>query len=104
MYRDDYLRGGFQMLSAMDPAGRRTARQIVAWSAALVTVSLLPATIGMAGSAYTVSAVALGLLFLGFGATMLPERTAHRARRVFLASVLYLPALLGALVLDRLAR
>ena len=101
MYRDDYVRGGFRMLSADDPAGSRTARQIVLWSVALLAVSLLPATLGLAGPAYLVAALLLGLLFLGAGATMMADRSVHRARRVFLASVLYLPLLLGTLVIDK---
>jgi len=101
MYRDDYLRGGFRMLSAQDPAGSRTARQIVLWSAALLAVSLLPAALGLGGPAYLVAAVLLGLLFVATGATMMADRSVHRARRVFLASVLYLPLLLGTLVIDK---
>ncbi len=104
MYRDDYLRGGFRMLSATDLGGARTARQIVLWSMALLGVSLLPAPLGLAGPAYLVVALLLGLLFLAAGATMIADRTVHRARRVFLASVLYLPLLLGTLVLDKAIR
>jgi protoheme IX farnesyltransferase len=102
MYREDYIRGGFRMLSAFDPAGTRTARQIVIWTIALVATSLLPASLGMAGSFYVFTATALGLVFLGLGAAMVGVRNAARARRVFLASVVYLPVLLGTLVLDRL--
>lgn len=104
MYRDDYLRGGFRMLSAFDPAGQRTARQTVAWTIGLLAVSLLPVGLGMAGFLYGVAAAAFGLAFLAVGAAMLAGIDQQRARRVFLASVLYLPALLGTLVLDRFLR
>ncbi|MCI0433673.1 MAG: heme o synthase [Gemmatimonadetes bacterium] len=101
IYRDDYLRGGFRMLSARDPAGARTARQIVLWTAALIVVSLLPATVGLAGRSYLFAAALLGLAFLATGASLLAGRSVQRARRVFLASVVYLPLLLGALVIDK---
>jgi protoheme IX farnesyltransferase len=102
MYREDYMRGGFRMLSAFDPAGTRTARQIVSWTTALIAASFVPAALGMAGATYAVLAGALGAGFLALGATMLSARNPGRARRVFLASVIYLPALLGTLVLDRI--
>ncbi|MGD8277232.1 MAG: heme o synthase [Gemmatimonadota bacterium] len=101
MYREDYMRGGLRMLTAYDPTGRRTARQIVLYCVALVAVSLLPAFVGVTGWIYAAGAVLLGLAFLFLGTTLVWDRSIHRARRVFIGSVLYLPALLLLMLIDK---
>ena len=103
MYRDDYARGGFPMLTVLDPDGRRTAQQMVLWSAALIPVSLLPAAFDLAGPIYFVAALALGLGYLACALLFARAISVQAARRVLLASVVYLPVILGALVVDRLA-
>jgi len=102
MYRDDYRRGGFRMISERDAAGHRTARQIVVWSLALVAISTLPSVTGMSGVAYAVTALLLGAGFLLLALAFLRAPTDARALRVFLASVTYLPVLLFTMVLERL--
>ena len=98
LYRDDYLAGGFAMLSRADHDGRLTARRALFFAAALVVVSLVPVRVGLAGTAYLVGAAALGLALLGWSAEMVRHPSPARARRLFLASILYLPALLLLLV------
>jgi protoheme IX farnesyltransferase len=102
LYREDYARAGFSMLSVTDTVdGRATARGILLHSAALLAASLLPAALGLTGPAYAVTAALLGAGFLVLGWGFFRERTAARARRVFLGSVLYLPVLMAALILGR---
>ena len=101
MYRDDYERGGFPMLTVIDPDGAVTGRQMIAWTAALVPASLLPVLLGMAGTLYLVGALALGAGFLALAVRLAWTCQVAQARRVFLASIVYLPVLLGLLVLDR---
>jgi heme o synthase len=101
MYRDDYARGGIRMLPVIKPDGESTARRIVACSILLIPISLLPRLLGMSGSIYAGAAVAAGLGLLYFGVRLGRERTSLRARHVLLASVLYLPALLAVMVVDR---
>ena len=101
MYRDDYARGGFPMLTVIDPEGAVTGRQIVAWAAALVPASLLPALLGMAGALYFAGALVLGAGFLALAVRLAWTCEVVHARRVFLASIVYLPVILGLLVLDR---
>jgi len=101
MYRDDYARGGIRMLPVIEPDGESTARRIVACSLLLIPVSLVPHLLGMTGSVYAVAAVAAGLGLLFIGVRLQSDRTLARARHVLLASVLYLPALLAVMVLDR---
>ncbi|HZM17704.1 MAG TPA: heme o synthase [Candidatus Krumholzibacteria bacterium] len=102
MYRDDYARAGFPMLSVLDTDGRRTGRQIVAWTAALVALSLLPVLRGDGGWLYGVAALVLGAAFFRLALEAARRHDAQRARRVFFASVVYLPLLFGVLVLDTL--
>lgn len=101
IYREDYARGGLHMLPVVDPEGRLTGRQAVANSLGLLLVSLTPTLAGMAGPLYLVGAVVLGLglTLVSIGAAV--ARTPAAARRLFLASLVYLPALLTLLVLDR---
>jgi protoheme IX farnesyltransferase len=99
MYREDYARGGFPMLSVEGPDGASTGRQVVLQTLALIVVSILPMGFGMAGEMYLVAALFLGAGFLGFGIAFAVERSRARASRLFFASIFYLPLLLAALAL-----
>jgi protoheme IX farnesyltransferase len=101
MYRDDYARGGIRMLPVIDPNGESTARRIVVCSLMLIPISLAPLFLGMTGALYAAGAIAGGLGVLYFAARLGRERTLSRARALLLATVFYLPALLGVMVLDR---
>ncbi|MEK6324443.1 MAG: heme o synthase [Acidobacteriota bacterium] len=101
MYREDYARAGIKMLPVVEPEGRVTGQQIISYTLLLVPVSLLPVVTGLAGSVYLVGAAILGLGFLYFSARAALVRTSWQARRLLLASVLYLPALFGLMVLNR---
>jgi protoheme IX farnesyltransferase len=103
IYRDDYVRGGFRMLTAFDVNGRRTARQIVLYTTALLLVSVLPTTLGLTGGLYLAGATILGAAFLGLGAALALRRSEQRAWRLFFGSVAYLPALLVLMVIDKVA-
>lgn len=100
LYRNDYRQGGMKMLSTIDEEGGFVARQIVLWCVALMLTSLLPMFVGTASPKFGVAAILLGLGFLGSGLLHLRRRTRESARVVFLVSLLYLPALLGALLID----
>jgi len=101
IYREDYARGGLPMLPVLDPEGRMTGRQAVANSLALTLISLTPAVAGLAGRVYVVGAALLGLAFTGVAVYAAVLRTTMAARRLFLASLLYLPALFGLLLASR---
>lgn len=102
LYRDDYARGGFPLLSIGDEAGLRTARQALFYCAALVPVSLLPPALGLSGPVYFVGAFVLGVWFFVACSRFALERSSTNARRLMVASILYLPAVLAVLVIDRL--
>jgi protoheme IX farnesyltransferase len=101
LHREDYARGGIRVLPVIDPYGSRTERHIAVWSVALLVVSLLATPAGIAGAAYFVTALALGAVFVGFGArqALAPSRAA--VRRVLLASLVYLPLILTVLAIDK---
>lgn len=101
MYKDEYARAGIVVLPSSDPDGRLTGRQMVAYLAVLTPVSLAPAALGLAGPFYVLCALALSSAFLalGVGFALVPSR--DRARRVFLGSLAYVPALLALLVFAR---
>ncbi len=101
IYREDYARGGFPMLTVLDGDGRSTARQMMLYSAALIPVSLAAGALASAGTGYLYGALALGLVFFGASTRFAWTRSVAAAKVLFLVSILYLPALLGLLVFDR---
>jgi protoheme IX farnesyltransferase len=101
MYREDYRAAGFHMLPVIEPDGRSTARQAVVYSAALLPLSLAPTLIGMAGTIYFGGALVLTLLFLGAAVQFAMTRALSDARRLFFASILYLPLLWIVMIFDR---
>jgi protoheme IX farnesyltransferase len=101
LYRDDYARAGVQVLPVVDRDGGSTERHIVLGCLALLAVGLLPTLSGLAGVVYFGGALVLGLVFLGCGVVQAVAPSAAAARRVLFASLLYLPALLVLLALDR---
>jgi protoheme IX farnesyltransferase len=103
IYREDYVRGGFRMLTAEDATGSRTSRQIISHTALLLVVSLLPSLFGLTGRLYLAGATVLGGAFLALGMALALQRTDQRAWRLFFGSVAYLPALLLLMVFDKVA-
>ncbi|HVF67669.1 MAG TPA: heme o synthase [Pyrinomonadaceae bacterium] len=101
MYKEDYARAGILMLPVVEPEGRLTAQQIVIWTLVLVPVSLFPAALGITGAVYFYGAFVLGLLFLGTSIHAALSNTRRGARRLLLASVLYLPVLFGLMVFNK---
>ncbi len=101
MYREDYSRAGILMLPVVEPDGRVTAQQIVVYTLMLLPVSLLPTVLGMSGRIYLFGAIVLGLLFLYSSIRAAFSMSRQQARRLLLASVLYLPLLFILMVLNR---
>ena len=101
MYRDDYARAGFQMISRDDRTGERSASQSVFFCMVLLVVAGLPAYLGIATVFYLLAELILGCLFIAAAMRFLKTRDRSDARRLFLTSIIYLPLLLGALVLSK---
>ena len=92
MYRNDYARAGFKILTVLDPAGGATSRQILVYTIALVPASVLPTLLGMAGVVYFYTAITLSCAFLLIAIRFVNRRTGAAARTLFFASLVYLPA------------
>ena len=101
MYREDYARAGFQMISSEDQTGERSASQSVFFCMILFVVAGLPAFIRMATVFYLLAELILGGIFIAVAMRFLKTRTPSDARRLFITSIIYLPLLLGALVLSK---
>ncbi len=101
LYREDYARGGIRVLPVEDPNGRSTAFQMVNYAAALVPVSLMPTVVGIAGRAYLAGAIILSIALLAMTIRFARNRTPEGARRLFAASLVYLPVLWVLMLADR---
>jgi protoheme IX farnesyltransferase len=101
LYRDDYGKAGFPMLPVIEPDGRKTGRQAVAYAAALLPVSLVPGVIGLSGSTYVVLALVLGTLLLTLSVRFAWFRSTDSARALFLGSIAYLPLLWIVMIVNR---
>lgn len=98
--RDDYRRAGFRTVAAGDPSGRSSSRHALACAALLLPVSFLPLLDPALGGIYAVAAGATGLWFLAPCVGFLLRRDRRWARRLFGASLAYLPLVLAAATLD----
>jgi heme o synthase len=103
LYRDDYARAGIRLLPVVEPDSKSTGRQIVINCLALLVVGLLPTLVGLAGPVYFVAALISGTLFLGYGVAFALSRTVTAARQLLFASLLYLPATLLMMALDKVS-
>jgi heme o synthase len=101
LYRDDYRDAGFKMLSGDDHDGRRTSTAAVRNTLALFVASLLPYLLGISGRGYLTGAFAFGTLFLLCAAAFARQPSRSSARRMFFASIVYLPIILSLLVLNQ---
>ncbi len=111
LYRKDYARAGYKLLTVVDETGARTSLHILANCAALIPISLIPSVTGMTSTLYFIGALIGGMAFLCFGVmfalsfTSVREDRALRsnqsARRLFFASLIYLPSLFFLMVIDK---
>jgi heme o synthase len=101
VYRSDYGSGGLRMLSVIDPEGRRLGLESVSYSVALLGVSLVPIATGLIGWLYGAGAIALGLAMVLLSARLWAVRDDQRAWQLFFGSIVYLPAILVLMLVDR---
>ena len=101
MYREDYGRAGYVVLPAGKSKDRFVACQTLLPSLALPAVALVPAIRGESGIVYLAGAVILGGVFLCYSIRFAFQMSVVSARRLLLASILYLPVLFALLALDK---
>jgi protoheme IX farnesyltransferase len=101
VHREDYARAGLAMLPVVDPSGQRTFRMALIWSLWLLPISLMPCWLGLAGRLHLLSAVVCGMVFLIFNLRLAAAPSISRARAMFFASLVYLPVVLGTMLVRR---
>lgn len=98
--KKDYEEAGFRLSPPSDPDGRVIGLHMILYASTLVPVSILPTVIGLTGGLYFVGALLLGLWLVWLCVQAWRGMTKENARRVFLASLAYQPALLALLLID----
>ncbi|MEM9996209.1 MAG: heme o synthase [Bacteroidota bacterium] len=104
IYRDDYARGGFRMLPGQDPTGAMTATAALVAALLLVIAGVVPTALGLTGWVYFFGMLALGTWFTLPAFAFFREPSHLRARRLLLASILYVPVFFTLVVIDYLLR
>ena len=102
LYRDQYAAAGLPVLAVLDPTGVRSGRQILIGCLTLLPLGGLPTMLGVSGSIYFFTALACGMMFLAFGIALVIQPSRPRARRLFLASLVYLPVVLTVMMTNKI--
>ena len=96
----DYERAGIPMLPSV--IGDQPTRWRMLWyTLALVPVTLAPVPLGLLGGVYLAAALVLDAWFVWHAVRVLRERDSAAARRMFHVSLLFMFALILAMLLDR---
>ena len=101
MYRDDYVRGGFKMLPTVERSGKRTGRQSLLFAIATLTASLSLLLVTDVSIVYPIGAILIGGYFCYKALLFCQERNNGTAKRLFKASIWYVPALLVLMLIER---
>jgi protoheme IX farnesyltransferase len=101
MYREDYARAGYLVIPRGGQSGRFMSHQAFGASLALIPVSLSPTLIGHASPVYCVLAYILSSGFFFYSARLAFRRSNTSARRLLIASFVYLPLAFLLVVLDK---
>jgi len=98
LYREDYAAAGFRMLPGFDVDGRFTNAEIVVFAVVLVVVTILPGA-GGSGALYSLIMFIAGAFFVYHTAKLAASSSRVMASRVVHASVIYLPVVLGTMMI-----
>lgn len=100
MYRDDYEKAGYKMLSVVDRNGARLFMQVILFALLLLAVSVVPSLADMAGPLYFYGALFLGVWLVIESCRFVVNHTRRQARRLMFSTIIYLPALLAVILAD----
>jgi protoheme IX farnesyltransferase len=109
LYREDYGRAGIRMLPVVQPDGWSTVLEALTYAVLMIPVSLLPVYLHVAGHIYGAVALLLGAVYLAYTIRFARIPAASKrslteskmyARDLLKVSVIYLPLLLTALMLN----
>jgi protoheme IX farnesyltransferase len=101
IYREDYEKAGYKMLSVVDKSGSRLFLQILLFSLLLLAVSLLPTLMQISGWLYFAGALILGLYVMVAGFQFVVRPTVRDARKLLMSTIVYLPVLLVVILADQ---
>jgi protoheme IX farnesyltransferase len=111
LYRDDYAKAGIRMLPVVQPDGWSTACEALVYAVLMIPVSVVPFYLHLAGRAYLVTAVVLGLVYLAYTVrfaritrALSVTESRRYARELLRASVIHLPLLLTVMMLNATGR
>ena len=102
IYAADYEKGGFKMLPTIYPESKRTSYVILFFTVALLITSLGLYIIKVAGIFYAVFASILGTAFFIVALQVIMYSSKKNARRLMLASIIYLPVLLIIILIEKI--
>jgi len=104
MYRKDYARAGYKMLTVVDPTGKRSSRHTLLFTLGLFPATMLTSMLALTGTLFAIGATVLNIIFLLYAIRLIlltSESGADNsmavtatARRLFFASLWYLPSLM----------
>ena len=101
IYKDQYANAGIKMLPVVDPDGCITARQIVMFAMMMVAVSVAPFFFGLTGWVFPIVTSILGIWFMWQSILTAKAKSPEMARKLLMVSVVYLPLVFLAMVLDK---
>ena len=101
MYRDQYRGAGLVMLKRDDQTGVTTAVTSLIFTLLLTFTTLVQFNAGLAGSMYLGGALVINSVFFLAALHFCADRSRPVARRLFFASILYLPLILGLMVFTK---
>jgi len=101
IYSNDYARGGMKMYPTVYPESKKTSYLILFFTIALIVTTIGLYIIKLAGMYYAIGSAMIGIIFLFFSLLTMIDNTKNNARKLMIASILYLPALLVIIILDK---
>ena len=102
IYKDDYSKGGFKMLPSVTSNKNIVSFQILFFTMALIYSSISIFILNLTSFVYVFGAIFLGLIFLFYSSYILFDYSSKNIKRIFIFSIIYLPALLVLIIIDSL--
>ena len=100
MYKEDYESAGMKMLPVLDPTGQKTIREIFVYTIIMIVASILPVMFNLLGYIYLGGITLLGVMMFYFAVKLSQNWVIPQARKLFFASIIYLPAWFVLIVVD----
>ncbi|KAL6218264.1 PREDICTED: protoheme IX farnesyltransferase, mitochondrial [Fragaria vesca subsp. vesca] len=101
--RNDYAAGGFRMFSLADASGQRTASVALRNCAYLIPLGYVAYDWGVTSGWFCIESTILTLAISATAFSFYRDRTTHKARRMFHASLLYLPVFMSGILFHRIS-